>query len=80
MNPAAFHAADGSAYIWFVDRILEMDAKNPQVAARATTGFSTWRRYDADRQDMIREQLERILATKDLSRDTQEIADKLLKD
>jgi hypothetical protein len=29
---------------------------------------------------MIREQLERILATKDLSRDTQEIADKLLKD
>ena len=35
--------------------------------------FQTWRRYDADRRNMIRAEVDRILATPDLSRDTTEM-------
>ena len=43
-----------------------------------TTLFETWRRYDADRQDMIREALERIRAVPNLSRDSTEMVERIL--
>ena len=42
------------------------------------TPFGRWRRHDAGRQDLMRAQLERILATQSLSRDSFEIASKSL--
>jgi aminopeptidase N len=42
------------------------------------TPFGRWRRYDPGRQDLMRGQLERILATPNLSRDSFEIASKSL--
>ena len=80
MNPAGFHRVDGAAYTWFADQLLALDQKNPQVAARAATFFGTWKRYDADRQDMMRHELARMAATKGLSRNSQEIVQKLLGD
>ena len=77
-NPAAFHASDGAAYRWFADWIIKVDGYNASVAARATTYFETWRRYDADRQAMIRTELERIAETKGLSRDTTEMVGRIL--
>jgi aminopeptidase N len=59
-NPAGFHRRDGSGYRFLADWLLMMDAANPQTAARMSTAFETWRRYDADRQDLIVEQLDRI--------------------
>src|SRR5690606_27708337 len=32
-NLAEFHAADGSGYAWWAERVLELDPLNPQVAA-----------------------------------------------
>jgi len=37
------------------------------------SAFQTWKRYDADRQAMIKTELDRILAQPDLSRDTTEM-------
>ena len=37
----------------------------------------TWRRYDADRQALIRAELDRILATPGLSRDMAEMAGRM---
>jgi aminopeptidase N len=42
------------------------------------TAFETWRRYDADRQDLIRGELERIAGTPGLSRDTTEMVGRIL--
>ncbi|MDG4549563.1 MAG: aminopeptidase N [Candidatus Contendobacter sp.] len=77
-NPWHFHAADGSGYTFLADRILELDAFNPQIAARLMAAFTRWRKYDPMRQERMREQLERILAAPALSPDVYEIAIKSL--
>ena len=77
-NAAGFHHPSGDGYRLLADWLIRLDPLNPQTAARMTTGFETWQRYDADRQEMAREQLERILAAPDLSRDTREMATRIL--
>ena len=72
-NTAGFHDPSGAGYRFVADWLIQMDAKNPQTAARMSTAFETWRRYDVDRQEMILEQLARIAATPDLSRDMGEM-------
>jgi aminopeptidase N len=78
-NPTGFHRADGAGYTFVADHVLALDRRNPQVASRLAQPFGRWRRYDAKRQDHMRAQLERILATPNLSRDVYEIASKSLK-
>jgi aminopeptidase N len=78
-NPTGFHRADGAGYALVAGQLLLLDRLNPQVAARMMTPFGRWRRYDAGRQERMQAQLERILATPGLSRDSFEIASKSLK-
>ncbi len=73
-NPLRFHAADGSGYRFLGDRVLELDSLNPSIAARLVQTLSRWRRYDAARQALMREQLERIVSKDGLSKDVYEIA------
>ncbi len=70
---AGFHAADGAGYALLADWLIKLDPVNPQTTARMCSAFQTWRRYDAARQDLIKTQLDRILATPGLSRDTTEM-------
>ena len=77
-NHAGFHHADGAGYRLLADWLIRLDAANPQTAARMSTAFETWSRYDADRQAMIRGELQRILATPGLSRDLSEMAGRML--
>ncbi len=77
-NAAAFHRADGSGYALLADWLIKLDALNPQTTARMTSAFSTWRRYDPDRQAALRDALSRIKATPGLSRDTTEMVTRLL--
>ncbi|SEN87098.1 aminopeptidase N [Palleronia pelagia] len=78
MNHAAFHDASGRGYALVSQWLCKLDPVNPQTTARMTTLFETWRRYDADRQDMIREALERIRAVPNLSRDSTEMVERIL--
>ncbi len=78
MNTAGFHAPDGAAYALLADWLIRLDPVNPQTAARLSTAFETWRRYDPARQARIRRQLERIRATPDLSRDLSEMTARML--
>ena len=55
-----------------------LDPVNPQVAARLLGSLSHWRRYDAQRQALMKAELERILKESRLSRDVYEIAAKSL--
>ena len=78
VNPLRFHASDGSGYEFLADRVLELDAINPQVAARLLTPMGRWRRHDASRQEKMKAQLQRILDHDGLSKDSFEIARKSL--
>ncbi|MGH8687896.1 MAG: aminopeptidase N, partial [Burkholderiales bacterium] len=77
-NHVRFHAADGAAYAFLADRVLELDKLNPQVAARMARGFDRWRKFDGARQARARAELERIRDAQGLSRDVAEIVGKSL--
>ncbi|MDE0589226.1 aminopeptidase N [Halocynthiibacter sp. C4] len=79
-NMAGFHSPDGSGYRLVADWLIKLDAANPQTTARMSTCFDSWRRYDADRQALIKAELSRILATPKLSRDTTEMVTRILGD
>ena len=76
-NHAGFHHHSGAGYATLADWLIRLDPLNPQTAARMSTAFETWPRYDADRQAMIRAALDRILATPGLSRDLSEMAGRM---
>ena len=76
-NHAGFHHDSGAGYRTLADWLLRLDPLNPQTAARMSTAFETWPRYDADRQGMIRAELGRILASPGLSRDLSEMATRM---
>ncbi len=78
MNAAGFHHASGAGYALLADWLIRLDPLNPQTAARLTTAYETWPRYDADRQQMMRAELERIAAAPGLSRDTAEMVSRIL--
>ncbi|WP_304615112.1 aminopeptidase N [Paracoccus sp. (in: a-proteobacteria)] len=77
-NHAGFHAADGSGYAFTADWLTRMDAVNPQIAARMSTAFETWPRYDAARRDHAGNALERIASLAGLSRNTREMVSRMI--
>ena len=77
-NPVRFHDPGGAGYVFLADHVLAIDPMNPQIAARLTTAFTPWKRYDEKRKALMRAQLERILNAPKLSKDTHEVASKSL--
>ncbi len=77
-NVIHFHAADGEGYAFLADRVLELDAINPQMAARMLRIMSRWRRYDPSRQSLMKHQFQRIIEHAGISKDLFEIASKSL--
>jgi aminopeptidase N len=75
-NQRNFHAADGSGYAFYADRLMELDNLNPQVAARLAAPLGKWRKFDDNRASKMKAELNRILAKENLSRDLYEIASK----
>jgi aminopeptidase N len=77
-NPLHFHAQDGSGYAFLTDRVLELDAMNPQIASRMVRPLMNWRQYEPTRSALMKAQLERIQAHAGLSGDVYEIVSKSL--
>ncbi|MBD8222166.1 aminopeptidase N [Pantoea agglomerans] len=71
-NPAAFHAKDGSGYKFLVEMLTDLNTRNPQVAARMVEPLIRLKRYDEDRQAMMRQALEQLLELDKLSGDLYE--------
>ncbi|MDT8428203.1 MAG: aminopeptidase N [Pseudomonadales bacterium] len=78
-NAINFHDRSGEAYRFLADQVLILNRLNPQIAARLLTPLSRWRRYDEDRQQLMKAQLERIAAEDGLSSDVFEVVLKSLK-
>ncbi len=77
-NPSQFHAADGSAYEFWAEHVIKLDALNPQVAARLARSMDRWRRYAPALQVHMRHALEKVAATTPLSNDVLEVVSKAL--
>lgn len=72
-NASAFHRNDAAGYVFWSERVLEIDAFNPQVAARLARGLDRWRKLSEPYQSAAHEALRRIAATTDLSADVREV-------
>ncbi|WP_305909289.1 aminopeptidase N [Methylomarinum sp. Ch1-1] len=77
-NPVHFHARDGSGYHFLADQVIALDKLNPQVASRMVTALTQWRRYDDERQQLMKAVLQRIIDTEAISTDVFETASKSL--
>jgi aminopeptidase N len=76
-NHAGFHHASGAGYRLVADWLLKLDPINPQTAARMSTAFETWPRYDGTRWNLVLGELFRIAETPGLSRDLGEMVDRM---
>ncbi len=79
-NAVQFHRPDGAGYRFLADRIIELNLRNPQIASRLLTPLTRWRKYDAERQRLMRTELERIQQQASLSKDVFEVVSKSLAD
>jgi aminopeptidase N len=79
-NPAAFHRPDAAGYVFWADRVLELDAINPQLAARIARVMDRWSRLAEPYRSAAREALVRVAAKPDLSNDVGEIVSRALAD
>jgi aminopeptidase N len=78
INHVRFHDRSGAGYEFLADQVLTLNSLNPQVASRMVKLFTRWRKYDEQRQALMRAQLERIVSAPKLSPDVYEIASKSL--
>ena len=79
-NQVQFHRADGAGYRFLAENVVELDSRNPQLAARMVSVFNHWRRFDAGRRALMKSELERIAGRPALSKDVYEIAGRALAD
>ncbi|MFZ6047106.1 aminopeptidase N [Pseudomonas sp. CR3202] len=77
-NLINFHRADGAGYRFLADHVITLNALNPQIASRQLAPLTRWRKYDAARQALMKAELERILASGELSSDVFEVVSKSL--
>ena len=77
-NQIRFHDASGAGYVFLADEVITLDPLNPTTAARLVQPLGAWRRHDPARQALMQRQLERVLATPNLSKNTYEMVSKSL--
>ncbi|MBK9440269.1 MAG: aminopeptidase N [Comamonadaceae bacterium] len=79
-NPGGFHRADAAGYVFWSEQVLELDAINPQVAARLARALDRWKKLAEPYQSAAREALSRVAAKPDLSNDVREVVSRALVD
>ena len=77
-NPAAFHRLDAAGYVFWSERVIELDAMNPQVAARLARALDRWSKLAEPYRSAAREAIARVAAKNDLSKDTHEVVTRAL--
>ncbi|MBK6471016.1 MAG: aminopeptidase N [Betaproteobacteria bacterium] len=77
-NPAAFHRRDAAGYVLWADKLLELDAINPHVAARLARALDRWAALAEPYRSAAREAIARVAAKPDLSNDVREIVTRAL--
>jgi aminopeptidase N len=79
-NPGGFHRADAAGYVFWSERVIELDGTNPQVAARLARAMDRWKRLAEPYRSAACEALKRVAAKTDLSNDVREVVERALAD
>ncbi|MFT6551674.1 MAG: aminopeptidase N [Zhongshania marina] len=79
-NGVNFHREDGAGYRFLADQVLVLNRSNPQIASRLLVPLTKWRKYLPAAQQMMRAELQRVLAEPELSSDVYEVVSKSLQD
>ncbi|MEY4652222.1 MAG: hypothetical protein RI884_803 [Pseudomonadota bacterium] len=79
-NPGAFHRPDAAGYVFWSERVMELDAINPQVAARLARALDRWKRLVEPCRSAAREAIARVAAKPDLSNDVREVVTRALEE
>jgi aminopeptidase N len=79
-NPAAFHRPDAAGYVFWSERVMELDSFNPQVAARLARALDRWKKLAEPYRSAAREAIARVAAKSDLSKDVREVVSRALAD
>jgi aminopeptidase N len=79
-NPGAFHRADAAGYVFWADRVIELDGINPQVAARLARALDRWKKLAEPYRHAAQEALLRVASKADLSNDVREVVTRALAD
>jgi aminopeptidase N len=77
-NPGALHRPDAAGYVFWSERVIELDAINPQVAARLARALDRWNKLAEPYRSAAREAIMRVAAKPDLSKDTHEVVTRAL--
>ncbi len=77
-NPGAFHRTDAAGYVFWADRVLELDAINPQVAARLARAMDRWAKLAEPYRSAAKAAIERVAAKPSLSNDVREVVGRAL--
>ncbi len=77
-NPGAFHRHDAAGYVFWSERVIELDAMNPQVAARLARALDRWKKLVEPLRGAAREAIARVAARPDLSNDVREVVTRAL--
>ena len=77
-NPGAFHRGDGAGYSFWADRILELDALNPQLASKMARALDRWTQLAEPFRQGARAAIARVAAAPKLSTDVHEIVSRAL--
>ncbi|MGH6627106.1 MAG: aminopeptidase N [Burkholderiaceae bacterium] len=79
-NPGAFHRPDAAGYMFWRERVMELDGINPQVAARLARALDRWKKLAEPYRSAAREAIARVAAKTDLSNDVREVVTRALAD
>ena len=77
-NPAAFHRSDAAGYVFWADQVIQMDAMNPQIAARIARVMDRWTNLAEPYRSAAREAIVRVAAKPELSSGVREIIERAL--
>ncbi len=75
-NAVEFHHLSGQGYQFLADAVIRLNGTNPQIAARLLLPLIQWKNYAANRQQMMKAQLQRVSEIENLAKDVFEICQK----
>lgn len=78
-NLTMFHDEKNPAYTFYADKIIEIDSKNPQVAARLCAAFNILKKLSPTAQGLALKEIRRIVAVPTLSKNTRELLEPSLR-
>ena len=78
-NYKHFHSKDGAGYSFVANKIIKIDKINPQMASGLCGAFKIYNKMNDISQTLMKVELERIISTQELSKNSFEIISKILK-